>query len=169
MTADEYADLVLTTRDNLFDAIRTALPGECEMEKRFISATGGPETEDQWVGTLVNTDTDKIRIFVLLMNNLRSADEAATAGAKNFKPSVRLTFELFHDYLMGTDEENTQTEFEKDALRLQYALETNKNLPPLAMIVNYEIGLGVRSSKVRSMHYSRGEIVLNFRGIRYDG
>jgi hypothetical protein len=166
MTADEYAQLVLKARDDLFAAIRAALPAECEMEKRFIQA--GTQSETDWAASLVNKDTDGVRIFILLIQKLDSANEEKTAGGRMFKPSMRLSFELFHDHLQGKDGDNTQTVFESDAIKLQYAIETNKNLPPKAYIDSYEINLGAFASKVRSMHYGRGEIVINFRDIRYD-
>lgn len=166
MTAQEYADLLLMTRDNLFAAIREALPVECEMEKRFISAGG--QSENDWSAALVNKATDKVRIFILLMTRLGSAPEQRTAGGKMFKPSMKLSFELFHDHLQGKDGENTQTIFESDAVKLQFAIETSRNLPPKGYVDDYEINLGVFTSKTRSMHYGRGEIVINFRDIRYD-
>lgn len=166
MNAEEYAQLLLDTRDNLYAAIRAALPAECEMEKRFIHS--GVQSETEWAAALVNRDTDQVRIFILLMQRLGSSDEAKTAGAKNFKPTMRLGFELFHDHLQGTDADNSQTVFESDAIKLQYAIETNKNLPPKGYIESYEINLGQRPSKIRSLHYGRGEIVINFREIRYD-
>lgn len=165
MTALEYGSLVLTTRDNLFGAIRTILPVECEMEKRFIHT--GKQTEDSWSAPLVNKQTDQIRMVVLLMTELKTADDARTAGAKNFKPSIKLFFELFHDHLQGKDGENSQTAFETDALLIQYALETNRNLPPKAYLENYSINLGTLPTN-RSLHYGRGEININFREIRYD-
>ncbi len=166
MTAEEYANLVLATRDNLYAAIRAALPDDCEMEKRFIQT--GKQSEENWVASLVNKETDKIRIFVVLLTKLDSANEARTAGAKNFKPSVKLSFELFHDHLQGTDSDNSQTVFDGDALKLQFAIETSRNLPPKAYIDSYEINLGALPSNVRSLHYGRGEIIINFREIRYD-
>jgi len=166
MTSAEYAELLLTTRDNLFDAIRAALPDECEMEKRFIQS--GVQNEADWSASLVNKETDQVRIFILLMNKLDSANEEKTAGGKMFKPSMKLTFELFHDHLQGKDGANTQTIFESDAIKLQFAIETNKNLSSKGFIDSYEINLGVLASKTRSMHLGRGEIVINFRDIRYD-
>lgn len=166
MTAEEYAELVLSTRDDLFAAIRKALPAECEMEKRFIKTS--VQAEEGWTASLVNKDTDRIRIFVMLMNSLTSSDEARTAGAKNFKPQVKLTFELFHDHLQGKDADNTQSVFESDALKLQYAIETSRSLPPRGYIESYAVNLGALPSKVRSLHYGRGEIVINFREIRYE-
>jgi len=166
MTAGEYAELLLATRDNLFDAIRAALPDECEMEKRFIQS--GKQSETDWAASLVNKNTDKVRVFILLMQRLESANEQRTAGARNFKPSMKLSFELFHDHLQGKDAENSQTVFESDAIKLQYAIETNRNLPPKGYIDSYEINLGHSPSRVRSLHYGRGEVVINFREIRYD-
>jgi hypothetical protein len=166
MTAAEYAELLLTTRDNLFAAIRTALPEECEMEKRFIQS--GVQSETDWAASLVNKETDEVRIFILLMQKLDSANEAATAGGRMFKPSMKLSFELFHDHLQGKDADNTQTVFESDAVKLQFAIETSRNLPPKGFVESYEINLGALPSKVRSMHYGRGEIVINFRDIRYE-
>ena len=166
MNAEEYAALVLTTRDNLFNAIRAALPEECEMEKRFIMT--GKQDESKWASSLVNNETDKVRIFVILMNQLSSATGERTAGGKMFKPSVRLTFELFHDHLQGTEGNNSQTAFEGDALKLQFALEVSRNLPPKAYIESYEINLGALPSDSRSLHYGRGEVIINFRDIRYD-
>lgn len=163
MTSAEYATLVLATRDSLFNAIRAALPAECQMEKKFIQT--GKQNETGWTATLVNTETDTIRIFVILMTQLKSADAEKTAGAKNFKPSIRMTFELFHDQLV---DEDTQTPFEEDALKLQFAIETNKNLQPKGYIDSYEINLGALASE-RSLHYGRGEVIINFREIRYDG
>lgn len=166
MNVQEYANLVLATRDLLFTTIRAALPVETEMEKRFIQS--GVQSESDWVGSLVNKTSGQIRIFVLLMKSLSSADIARTAGAKNFKPSFSLSFELFHDHLQGTDGANSQTAFESDAVKLQFAIETSRSLPPKAFIENYDINLGVLPSKVRSMHYGRGEIIINFREIRYE-
>jgi len=166
MNAAEYANLLLATRDNLFDAIRLALPPECEMEKRFIHS--GAQSEADWSGALVNKDTDKVRIFILLMNKLESAPAEKTAGGKMFKPSMKLFFELFHDKLQGKDGDNTQTVFESDAIKLQFAIETNRNLPPKGYIDDYEINLGIFPTKTRSLHYGRGEIIINFRDIRYD-
>lgn len=165
MTAEEYADLVLNARDALFAAIRAALPAECEMEKRFIHT--GARGEEGWSAPLVNKETDKIRIFVLLMTRLESAPEARTAGGKNFKPSVKLTFELFHDLLQGTDVTNSQANFDGDALRLQFAIETSRNLQPKGYIDSYEINLGALTSN-SPLHYGRGEVVINFREIRYE-
>ncbi len=165
MTPQEYADLLLTTRDDLYAAIKTALPAECETEKRFIQT--GKMTEDAWSAALVNKATDKIRIFVLLMTGLGTAPEQRTAGAKNFKPSMTLNFELFHDHEQGTDTENSQTAFESDALKIQFAIESNRSLPPKAYIDDYTLNLGQLSTN-RSLHYGRGEIVINFREIRYD-
>lgn len=165
MTALEYAQLLLSTRDQLYARIREALPVECEMEKRFIQT--GVQKEDAWTASLVNHQTGKIRLFVMLMTKLGPAELAATAGAKNFKPSMRLTFELFHDHLQGKDGETTQTEFESDAVKLQFAIESNRNLPPKALIQDYDIDLGTRPSSVRSLHYARGFVLINFREIRY--
>jgi hypothetical protein len=165
MTPDEYANLVLITRDDLFTAIKTALPAECETEKRFIQT--GKMTEDAWSAALVNKTTDKIRIFVLLMTGLETAPEQRTAGAKNFKPSLKLNFELFHDHEQGTDADNSQTVFESDALKIQFAIESTRSLPPKAFIDSYNISLGQLTTN-RSLHYGRGEIVINFREIRYE-
>lgn len=166
MTAEEYAELVLTTRDNLFAAIRAALPNECEMEKRFIQSGVMPETD--WAASLVNKETDQVRIFVILVTKLKSSEEARTAGGKNFKPQIVLSFELFHDHLQGKDGANSQTAFESDAFKLQFALETSRSLPPKGYVESYEINLGQLPSRVRSMHYGRGEVVINFREIRYE-
>ena len=165
MNAIEYSELVLATRDALFANIRAALPVECEMEKRFIQT--GVQSQDSWAASLVNKDTDQVRLFVLLMKTLKSTDQARTAGAKNFKPSMQLSFELFHDHLKGKDGDNSQTTFESDALKLQFAIEISRSLPPKAYIEDYDINLGILPSS-RSMHYGRGEILINFREIRYD-
>ena len=165
MTAQEYTDFVLLTRNNLYEAIRGVLPAECEMEKLFIM--GSAESEQDWVGALVNDETDYIRLFVLLMTDLKSSDVAKTAGARNFKPSMKINFELFHDHLQGTDANNSQTAFESDALKIQFAIESNRNLSAKAYIDDYDLKLGVRRSKVRTMHYGRGELTINFREIRY--
>lgn len=165
MTAQEYADLVLAARDMLFDAIRAALPEECEMEKRFIQT--GKQKEDNWTAALVNKETDAIRIFVMLMTRLTSANQTRTAGAKNFKPSVVLTFELFHDQLQGKDGTNSQVVFDADALKLQFAIETSRNLSPKGFIESYSIDLGALSAN-RPLHYGRGEVIINFREIRYE-
>lgn len=165
MTAEEYAQLVLAARDTLFDAIRAALPDECEMEKRFIQT--GEAVENQWTAALVNKETDSIRLFVLLMTNLTDSPAERTAGGKNFKPQVRLFFELFHDQLQGTDGENSQDAFDSDALKIQFAIAANKSLPPKGYIESHNFSLGSLRSN-RPLHYGRGEIVINFREIRYE-
>lgn len=165
MNAQEYSELVLKARDDLFAALRAALPAECEMEKRYILS--GREAEVNWPGALVNRETDRIRILVLLMNNLGAANAEKVAGARNFQPSLRLSFELFHDYLQGSDAVNTQEVFEADLLKIQFAIETNKSLPPKGYIENYQINFGIRPSVTRALHYGRGEITINFRAIQY--
>lgn len=165
MTAEEYSNLVLAARDTLFASIRAALPVECEMEKRFIQT--GSQKEEGWTAALVNKETDNIRIFVMLITRLTSANQERTAGAKNFKPSVRLSFELFHDQLQGKDGENSQIEFDSDALKLQFAIETSRNLAPKGFIESYSIDLGALAAS-RPLHYGRGEVVINFREIRYE-
>jgi hypothetical protein len=164
MNSAEYSQLVLEARDYLFGKIREQLPAECEMEKRFIQS--GVVSINEWAASLVNKETDKVRIFVMTLSNLTSADLPRTAGAKNFKPEVKILFELFHDHLQGTDAENSQKEFESDALCLQFAIESNRSLPPKGNIENYTFSLGILPSS-RSLHYARGEMTINFREIRH--
>ena len=164
MNAAEYAQTITSARDYLFDRIRLALPTECEMEKRFIMP--GVVGETEWSGALVNRQTGKIRLFVMLISSLGAADLAKTAGAKNFKPEMKITFELFHNHLQGTDGANSQDEFEADALKLQFAIETNRYLEPNGKIEDYSFNLGKQRSNI-SLHYGRGDLTVNFREIRY--
>jgi hypothetical protein len=165
MTASEYAALVLNTRDALVAAIRAALPAVCKVKARFIKT--GTQEDEKWTGSLADKETGKTRLLVILMSQLKSSDLQATAGAKNFKPQIRLNFELFHDFKLGTDEENSEQVFLADALCLQFAIESNRNLPPQGKIDDYSINLGLRPSSVNAMHYGRGTITINFREIRY--
>ena len=164
MNAVEYAQSVIAARDYLFDKIRLALPADCEMEKRFIMP--GVVGETEWSGALVNRTTGKIRLFVMLISSLGASDLAKTAGAKNFKPEMKISFELFHDHLQGSDGSNSQDEFEADALVIQFAVETNRYLEPNGKIEDYSFNLGKQRSNV-SLHYGRGEMTINFREIRY--
>ncbi len=164
MNAAEYAELILASRDFLFGKIREALPAECETEKRFIQT--GVVSINEWAASLVNRDTGNVRIFVMTMANLSSADLEKTAGARNFKPELKISFELFHDHLQGTDADNSQTEFESDALKLQFAIESNRYLEPKGKIEDYSMSLGILPSS-RSLHYARGEMTINYREIRY--
>lgn len=165
MDASEYANLILTAHDDLVKAFRAALPAECQIKSRFIKA--GTTEDEKWTASLANKETGETRLLVVLMSQLKSSDLQRTAGAKNFKPQIRLNFELFHDYKIGTTSENSEKVFRQDALRLQFAIESNRNLPPQGVIADYAINLGFRPSTVNAMHYGRGEIIINFREIRY--
>lgn len=163
MTDQEYADLLLAARDYLYNKIRAVLPAECEMERRFMGA--GSVNVNDWAASIVKPD-GTIRIFIMTISGLGTSDLAKTAGAKNFKPEMKISYELFHDCGQGNDAGVTQTAFESDALKLQFAIETNRDLEPKGKIDSYTFTLGVAQSRT-SLHFARGEMIINFREIRY--
>lgn len=165
MTAESYANLVLDAQDALIAAVRANLSSPCEIKTRFLNP--GTDESDKWTANLINSETGSIRRLVFLLAQLKTSDLAKTAGGKNFKPQIKINFELFRSYKIGTTGENPEREFKQDALGLQFAIETNKILPPQGVVDDYEINLGFRPSATEPMHYGRGEIKIYFREVRY--
>lgn len=164
MTPDQYAALVLdifkTTAANIKAEANTGL----NVETRFLF--NSVVAEEDWVSTL-RVD-GKIRMLVLLCREMPLSGLGGTTGGRQFKPRLTFGLELFHEYRMGTDDDNTEGVFISDAARVLYALGKHRTLPGQSFIDSATLRLGMRASKVQSMHYGRGEVIVTMQDVRYD-
>ena len=165
MTIAEYVIAIQQIRTNIYNLLVAALPG-CEVEKRFIM--NGTEDDEKWVGALVNESTGNIRIMIMLLSELPIGGLSGTAGAANFNPRINFQFELFHKYTLGTDTTNSEDTFVADCARFQYAMGAGRSVGSQGVIERASMRLGIRPSKVQSLHYGRGEAVVQLRNIRYE-
>lgn len=168
MNISEYVTLVHQVRTDIYTSLRAALPNPaCELEKRYILT--GQTSDEDWVASLRNSTTNKIRIMVMLMTELPIGQLERTAGGSMFNPNINFIFELYHQYEMGTDAVNSENDFISDAARWQYALGgPGRRVGSQGVIENISMKLGIRPSKVQPMHYGRGSCMVQLRNLKYE-
>ena len=163
MTATEFATAVLAIRDALVANFKTEMPSETEVIDRFILP--GTIDESQWVAAL-RTD-NVIRKLIVLMPQLDLGLLANTNAGANFSPQVTFGLELYHEYKVGTDSENTEEAFLEDASKVIYTLGKYRALPSQTLITRASLKLGIRPSKVQSLHAGKGSVTVDLRNLKY--
>lgn len=163
MTAEEFAERVLLVRDNLTAALVDALPSECEVIDRFILS--GVTDEAGWLAAL-RTDNVIRKLIVLLANyDLDTLNNTHTG--RQFHPIIRFNLELYHDYSPGSNSQNTESDFISDSSKILFALGKGRTLGGPAIITKASLRAGMRPSKVQTLHYGKGEVIVDLRDIQY--
>jgi hypothetical protein len=172
MNAEQFATRVLQVKAGLTALISAQLPAECSIVDRFIFS--GVTTEEDWLTTLRGSD-DKIRILAILMSDLNLGKISGTNMGGQFNPIAQFNLELYHEYRLGTASSNTELEFTKDAARIQFGLAKSgrKIMNPddatecVGIMDKTGMRLGMRPSKITTLHYGRGQVIVDMRDLPY--
>lgn len=165
MTIVEYVAAVQAIRQNIFVNLGLGLPG-CEIEKRYILS--GVQSDADWIASLVNPTTNKVRIMVMLLSEMPLGGLEGTMSGRNFNPTLTFNFELYHTYELGTDAVNSEDAFVEDCARFQYVMGAARSVGSQGVIERSSIRLGIRPSEAQPMHYGRGEAIVQLRDVRYE-
>lgn len=166
MTSEEYVEYVMGIRTQIHDVSRAALPSETEIFNRFILS--GQKDGDDWIAPFRNS-AGKIRCLIILTNSLPIGSLGGTAGGRVIHSQVKFKFELYHQYRFGktANLDNSEEDFIKDALRLQFAIGKNRAFGNYAVIENkVEFRLGI-SPGTFPCHKAMAEILIDLRNVRY--
>lgn len=168
MTAAEFAQLVVDIRDRLYTNFRANLPVECEIEKRFILP--GENKDSDWVADLRNPVTKKVRKLVMLFSEMGVGQLGQTHGARNFAPSAKINFELYHEFTpVNRDDNNSEDDFIRDCAIINYTLGQSRPLAgSRAVIETANLRMGIRPSRTQTLHKAVGQIFIRMIDVRYD-
>lgn len=173
MDATQFAARALQVKKGIVAGIRAELPSECKLLSRFIFS--GVTTEEDWLTTLRGED-DLIRIAVVLMADLSLDTLAKTKMGNQFNPLVQFNVELYHEYKLGTETVNTEQAFIEDAAKISFALGKNRAVMSVedspqcvGIITRASMRLGMRPSKLTTLHYGKGQINVDMRDLPYTG
>lgn len=110
-------------------------------------------------------------MMVSLMADLNLEALLRTNMGNQFNPIIKFNTELFHEYKLGTESINTQVDFISDASKVLFALGKGRKIMDggncLGVIQRASMRLGMRPSKLTTLHYGKGEVVVDMRDIPY--
>lgn len=164
MTVDEF----ITVYEQAYTDFCTKIPESLDTSKvkiktRYV-AGGTPGSEQDWINYLKN---DEGNIRTLLISPIQFQSNTKLAGGKNFRIIPYLAMDLFHDYEVGTDTDNSEKEFIRDVLRLVYSIGKNFQFHSKMVIKHYRVNVGIRKSDIQSLHYGKFTFEIDMTEIRY--
>lgn len=125
MTIEEYQNTFFGFLGYIKDEIiKAQIAPDSDIETRYITSEGADN--EQWIGMLRNSQTDKVDIWLLTISGLRGLPSSAKQPGGVFDKPFFLVIDYYADYKQGTDEENTEREFDKKMLALDLILEQNQ-------------------------------------------
>lgn len=164
MTTQEYIDYAMGIRNTLKTVCVDALPNSTKVFNRYILSG---KNNTGFNAQLTNA-AGKIQCLVILTNALPIASLSGTAGGNSLHSQLKFKLELYHQYeTAGTDSSNSEDNFIKDCLALQFALGKHRSFGGYAVIENkieFKLGISVGTFPT---HKAIAEVVIDLRNVRY--
>lgn len=182
MTVLDYQNLIL----GILDTFKTViLDSDNAISTNIDSTTSGVETryitseeadQEQWLGYLRNANKI-VDIFLITVSGLKGqSDEDTLAPVGAYEKPLTVIIDYFADYHFGIDETkdvdgntvetNTEREFQKKVIALDFWLEHNRDcLPNDSRILKWVVKSGIKNFLTGATHIAKFDIDIVFQDI----